>query len=217
MDVFVFADEAGCFTFNRQPNVSRYFVLCTITAKSCDFGLSLHDLRRNLVWQREELGDFFHCSDDRNKIRSQVFQLLSKQDFSIQATICEKSKALPELRATRARFYQSAWYYHFRHGLKGAIASPTRLLVTAASLRTRREKLSFANALGQVVGDSVKENPWAMDFRPAATDPCLQAADYCAWAIQRKWERGDEVAYNIISSKITYEYDLWYSGQTHFY
>jgi hypothetical protein len=27
---------------------------------------------------------------------------------------------------------------------------------------------------------------------PHMSDPCLQVADYCTWAIQRKWERGDE-------------------------
>ncbi|QXX73963.1 hypothetical protein [Methylovirgula sp. HY1] len=32
---FIFADEAGCFTFNREANVSRFFILCTVTM--CDW------------------------------------------------------------------------------------------------------------------------------------------------------------------------------------
>jgi len=46
--LFVFADEAGCFTFNREPNVSRYFILCTVVMDKCSVGTDLLDLRRRL-------------------------------------------------------------------------------------------------------------------------------------------------------------------------
>lgn len=58
---------------------------------------------------------------------------------------------------------------------------------------------------------------WMTDFCPASADPCLQVADYCAWAIQRKWERDDPRSYDLISDRITYEYDLWSHGNTHHY
>jgi len=45
----------------------------------------------------------------------------------------------------------------------------------------------------------------------------LQIADYCTWAIQRKWERTDAKSYNIIKDRITYEYDLWGHGTKHYY
>jgi hypothetical protein len=51
----------------------------------------------------------------------------------------------------------------------------------------------------------------------AATDPCLQVADYCAWVIQRKWERGDTVSYDMIREKIATEFDLWKNGPNHYY
>jgi hypothetical protein len=52
-------------------------------------------------------------------------------------------------------------------------------------------------------------------FCPAAADPCVQIADYCAWAIQRKWERADERSYRLIAGKIDHEYDLWARGTVH--
>jgi hypothetical protein len=36
----------------------------------------------------------------------------------------------------------------------------------------------------------------------------LQVADYCCWAIQRRWERGLDVEYMRIRSAITSEFDL---------
>jgi len=52
---------------------------------------------------------------------------------------------------------------------------------------------------------------------PAATDPCIQLADDSAWAIQRKWKRGDTASDDMIRDKTATEFDLWKSGPTHYY
>jgi hypothetical protein len=54
-------------------------------------------------------------------------------------------------------------------------------------------------------------------FWPAESDPCLQVADYCTWAIQRKWERGDTRSYDLIEDKIESEFDAWEIGANHYY
>jgi hypothetical protein len=51
----------------------------------------------------------------------------------------------------------------------------------------------------------------------SAKDPMLWVADYCAWAIQRKWETGDTRSHKLIEEKISTEFDLWSVGQTHYY
>ncbi|WP_017995805.1 DUF3800 domain-containing protein [Rhizobium leguminosarum] len=214
---FLFADEAGCFTFKREQNVSRYFMLCTVTTSDLQAATSLHELRRKLIWDGVELGDFFHATVEKQAVRDRVFETMLQHDFEVQVTICEKSKAQPQVRRDKARFYQYAWFYHFRYGIAPYIPEDTDLLVTAASLGTKKEKLSFTNCLSDVMGQTVRKARWAVDFRPSATDCCLQIADYCAWAIQRKWERGDTRSYDMIKAKITYEYDLWKHGAKHHY
>ncbi len=54
-------------------------------------------------------------------------------------------------------------------------------------------------------------------FWPSATDPCLQLTDYCTWAIQRKWEKGDSRSYDMIKNRITYEYDMFRKGTSYYY
>lgn len=49
---YMFADEAGDFEFSRKPNVSRYFVICTVTMNNCGIAHRLLDLRRELIWAR---------------------------------------------------------------------------------------------------------------------------------------------------------------------
>lgn len=214
---YLFADEAGCFTFNRNQNVSKYFILCTVTANDLSIGPALHELRHELIWEGMELGDFFHCTVDAQQVRDRVFECLLQHDFQIQATLCEKSKAQPQVCKEKSRFYQYAWFYHFKHGIARHVEADAELLVTAASLGTKKEKLSFTNCLSDVMQQTIRRGKWAVDFRPSSADPCLQVADYCAWAIQRKWERGDLRSYNLIRDRMTYEYDLWRRGDRHYY
>lgn len=216
-DKFVFADEAGCFTFNRDQNVSRFFVLCTVVMSDCKVATDLLELRRKLAWSGAELGEYFHATTDKQQVRDAVFDVIKRHDFKIQATIMEKSKAQPQVRETKPTFYQYGYFFHFRHGVSKLLGSKSETLVTTASLGTRKEKVAFEDAVSDVMRQTNGSRKWKADFMPCHSDPCLQVADYCAWAVQRKWERGDTRSYDLVSDRISYEYDLWARGTTHYY
>ena len=212
----IFADEAGDFEFSRKRNVSRYFILCTVAMDSCHVAEDLLNLRRQLAWDRFNLGDYFHATVDKQRVRDEVFNLITNHDFTVQATIMEKSKAQIQVRTSRARFYQYGWLYHFRHGTKPLLNGIPELMIMTASIGTKKERASFASAVEDAMSQTINAN-YRTDFCPASADPCLQIADYCAWALQRKWERNDLRSYNLISDRITYEYDLWSRGDKHHY
>ena len=185
--------------------------------KQLDVAMALSRLRHDLLRRGEALSDYFHATTDSQAIRDAVFAELQKHDFRVQATICEKSKAQPQVRSSKARFYQYPWFYQFKHGLAPYVDKGDSLIVTAASIGTKKERDTYTNALRDVMQQHLKKEQWAVDFRPAMADPCLQVADYCAWAIQRKWERNDSRSYALIESKISYQYELWAKGSTHYY
>lgn len=214
---FIFADEAGCFTFNRNQNVSRYFILCTVVMDTCDMAAALLNLRRKLAWDGFELGDAFHASEDKQAVRDQVYGTIIEHPFSVQATIMEKSKAQPQTCTTKARFYQYGYFFHFKHGATKVLTPECEALVTTASLGTKKERAAFEAAVGDVMRQTKRSKAWKADFMPSASDPCLQVADYCAWAVMRKWERNDERSYKLIADRVTYEYDLFGPGTTHYY
>ena len=60
----MFADEAGDFAFKRGPNISKFFIACSITVESCTLGEELLQLRREMAWQRQSMGDYFHATTD---------------------------------------------------------------------------------------------------------------------------------------------------------
>jgi hypothetical protein len=218
MRKYLFADEAGDFEFARKTNVSRYFIVCTVTLENCAVEHALADLRRDLAWRgNSAMGDYFHASHDNQCIRDLVFDLIAAHEMRIDATILEKSKAQSQTRTSHARFYQYAWYFHFRSIAREILATDEELLLTTASLGTKRLRKTFAATVNNVVQQVATRNSWATYFCPAGSDLGLQVADYCTWAIQRKWERNDTRSYDLIRRKVVREYDLWAAGTQHFY
>ena len=217
---FIFADEAGCFTFNREHNVSKHFILCTVVMDDCAVGTELLNLRRKLAWEGAELGDYFHATTDAQAVRDEVFRIITKFPFTIQATIMEKCKAFPRLRTSKPRFYQHGYFYHFKYGATAQLNKDSEALVTTASLGTRKERLAFESAVADVMHQTKNVKEWRADFMPCHADPCLQVADYCAWAVQRKWEskdKWDTRSFDLIKDRVTYEYDLFKPGKEDFY
>ena len=64
-DRFIYADEAGCFTFNRNPNVSKYFIITTIILPDWQSPtLGLQGLRHDLLRSGDEIGDLSRSVSD---------------------------------------------------------------------------------------------------------------------------------------------------------
>ncbi|MFP5434163.1 MAG: hypothetical protein ACLGIM_13765, partial [Alphaproteobacteria bacterium] len=109
------------------------------------------------------------------------------------------------------------WYQHFRWGMTDTIRTCDEMHITTASIGTKKGQVEFTDAVKDVVRQTVKGVRARTSFWQCSTDPCLQLADYCTWAIQRKWERGDTRSYNLIKDRITYEYDMFQRGTTLYY
>ncbi|WP_312795524.1 DUF3800 domain-containing protein [Tianweitania sp.] len=216
---FLFADEAGDFEFRTGPNISKYFIVCTMTVDDCTIGNDLLDLRRKLAWEGLPVASYFHATTDKTVVRERVYDLILGGDykFRIQATIMEKRKALPRIRPTQERFFQYGWFYHFKNALLPLLPKGDELLITTASIGTKKGQAVYTSAVNDVVSQHLARDRWKTFFPKSEADPCLQIVDYCTWAIQRKWERGQTEAYDRIAPYIEYEFDLWRYGTKYHY
>lgn len=216
--IYVFADEAGDFAFDRQGG-SRYFIIGSVTMEDCRIGADLLELRRELALaDKLRPGQAeFHASEDRQAIRNAVFDLLDAHDFRVDATILDKSKTHPPLAADLLRFYKQAWYLHFQY-VGPKIAGPKDdLLVVASALQINKKKAVLGHAVADVVRQVVRARSHRTAFWPAQADPCLQVADYVTWAIQRKYEKYDQRSYKLIRDKIASEFEPFGRGPTTYY
>jgi hypothetical protein len=211
----LFADESGNFDFSKKRDATRYFILAAVTLEDCSrVSSGLHELRHQMAWEGHDHPGPFHAAQDPAPVRNRVFELIEKLDFRIDALILEKAKALPQIRATDESFYQHAWLYLMKH--VGPRLECSELLVVSASVGSKKKRTAFYGAVQDVMRQvgSVTYKTACWD---ASSDACLQVADYCGWALYRKWEAGDSGPYNRIMPKIKSEYDLFAGGSVYYY
>ena len=215
-DRYVFADEAGNFHFSRNPGASKYWILCTATMDDCHAGDDLLQLRRDLGWQGLHLSKVPHATEDGPSIRGVVYNRIMRSDIRVDATVFEKRKTEPRLQ-TNLALYKLGWYLHFKYVAPRVVTSQDRLFVVAASIGTKKTRAAFQQAVDDVVTQVSPCRRYRVAQWPAQSDPCLQVADYCTWAIQRSWEQGDNGPLNLIQSKVQSNKDIWASGKTYYY
>lgn len=217
MRTYIYADESGNFDFSLKRDASRYFILTTVTMTDLVVENELLELRRELSWEGLELRGGFHASEDKQRVRDRVFDILRRHNFSVDSTIIEKRKAQPQLSSTNERFYKYAWFFHMRSLAKWLDAPGRQLMVVAATLGNTRQGERHLSDIEDVMSQTVARSEKRVSMWPADSDPCLQIADYCSWAIQRKWERSDTRSYDLIKDKVSSENDVFSSGTVFYY
>lgn len=215
--ISVFADESGNFDFSRKQGASRYFILTTVSCPSFAVGDALLRLRREIAWEGHGTDSEFHATTDAQAVRDRVFDVLCTHDFRVDATILEKAKANPHTRQTDDRFYKLAWWLHMKHVAPRVVRPHDELFVVGASLGVKKKRAVMHTA----VQDVIRQVSPTTNFRTASwnahSEPCLQVADYCCWALSRKWEKGDDRSYALIQHKIRSEFDVFRSGRRLYY
>jgi len=201
-----------------RAGVSKFFVLTTVLFR--DHGAlqaDLQELRHDLAAEGYDLRRGFHASEDPQRIRDRVFDVLSRHDFCVDATVFEKAKANPSLRRDEVEFYGSAWFLHLRQVLPSRCLPAPEVLVVAAEINVSAKREAYLTSIRRAMRRVSPETAYEAAFWPASSDLCVQAADYCSWAIFRKWERGDLRSYRLIAERIDREYDMFASGGTRYF
>jgi hypothetical protein len=201
--VYLFGDEAGNFDFSRHPSASRYFILVTVAMGDCQAGDRLQALRRRLAWRGVHLGAVLHASEDPQPVRDEVFTTLLRCDMRIDATIVTKASMPVDMRDPHL-LYRYAWHEHFARIAGEVAGTGDRLLAVASDLGTRKRRGAFHLAVDDAVRASAR-CAHRVAFWPNMSEPCLVVADYCTWAIQRRWERDDDRSHRLIADKIASE------------
>ena len=208
-DLYVFADEAGCFTFRRQAGASAYFVLCTLRTADCGLSHELLQIRRDGALAGRSDANKLHATTDPQSVRDRVYQAILSVPFEVDVTVLEKCKAPPEIAANHASFYGVAWSLHLAQLRPSLLTTEGRVLLTAASLGPKRNRAVFKGAVNNVLQGMLDRHRWEIAFLESSQDPMLWAADYCAWAIQRFYERNDERAFQLIQPRIKSLQEPW--------
>ncbi|MCI5137873.1 MAG: hypothetical protein D3922_05550 [Candidatus Electrothrix sp. AR1] len=132
-------------------------------------------------------------------------------DLRIDSLIVEKNKIVPALQASE-EFYPRMLGHLIRHVAeqeREELDSMKELIVITDSIPIKKKRAAVEKAVKTVLK---KMLPSGCRFRvlhhASMSNMGLQLADYCNWAIFRKWESGDRLFYDALREGIKSELEI---------
>lgn len=218
MIVYIFLDEGGNFDFSKEG--SHYYTFTSVVmTRPFPFYSQFENYKYDVIEYGKSI-DKFHCTEDNAHVRSRVFQLIkdSLDKIRIDSVIVRKCKTGPALRPPE-KFYPRMLSYLLKHIIdKIDFNKVEEVIVITDSLPTKRNKKLFEKAIKTNLSRSLKSDAsYRIIHHPSCAHYGLQIADYCNWAIMRKWERGDAGHYSTIRSSIKSEFNIFRHGKNKYY
>ena len=216
--VYLFLDEGGNFDFS--PSGTRYFILTSVaTRRPFPSHASLDDFKHDCLEYGLET-EYFHCADDNTHVRRKVFELIAGHlgSLRIDCLIVEKLKTGPALREDK-RFYPEM----LGHLLKWVIPRELKdgvdeVVVITDTIPIQKKRQAVEKA---IKGALARMLPVGMRYRilhhASRSHYGLQIADYCNWAVFRKWQKGEVEFYDLIKPALKSEFDIFRTGTTLYY
>lgn len=202
--LYSFLDEGGNFDFS--PGGTRYFTLTAVTTHR-PFVLhnALDDLQHELLEQgRGLLG--FHCTEDRKAVRRDVFDcILGHLDrLHIVGVVIEKARVREEDRAPE-RFYPLIAEHLLAQVFSESpsAARAPRVIITD-SLPVQKKRRAVEKALKQGLAARLPQaTRYHLLHQSSISHLGLQVADYCNWAIFRRFQQGEQHYFDRLGLEVT--------------
>lgn len=216
----IFIDESGNFDFSS--NGTKFFILTAVSTTDCPELLSgCLQLRHRIAAAGLDLEEF-HATEDRQVVRDQMFDLLERhvahRCFTIDAIIAQKNRANPAIREETVfypRLLKILLHWVFRHRTHAMV---DRTNVWAARIGTKKKRIVFEKAVKSYLAHELETSlPYDIFMHSSVSHPMLQVADYCCWAINRKWKDGDLRPYSKVRSAVLTEFDVFRLGRREYY
>ena len=206
---YLFLDESGNLDFSDRG--TRHFVLTSVGMVR---PFRLYDALDAYKYDCLEYGlenEHFHCAEDNRYVRGRVFDIIGGHldAVSVDSLIVEKRKTNPALTGDR-RFYPEMLGYLLKHVLSrqsNTEAEEVIVITDTIPLQKRRQAIEKAvkHTLARMLPPRHKYRILHHDSR---SHYGLQIADYCCWAISRKWRTGERTWYDRIKPAVCSEVEI---------
>jgi len=218
---YIFLDEAGNFDFS--PTGTRYFVLTSVSTRR---PFAAHAALDDYKYDCLEFGldtEYFHCADDNPRVRGRVFELIAEHldGLRIDSLIVEKRKTDPALREDK-RFYPEMLGYLLKFVLPKEVESGAEeVIVITDTIPVQKKRQAIEKSIQQALAKMLKMLPTGIRYRilhhASRSHYGLQVADYCCWAVFRKWQRGETGHYDRVKPAVRSEFDIFRTGTRYYY
>ncbi len=216
--VYIFLDEGGNFDFSRGG--TTYFTLTSVTrTRPFLLNAALDDYKYDLLEYGKNV-EYFHASEDNPHVRGEVFDRIVEHTdtLRVDSLIVEKPKTGPALRAEH-NFYPKMLGYLLRHVIqREATTTVDEIIVVTDSIPVNKKRKTVEKAVKLVLAEMLPGHTrYRILHHDSKAHYGLQVADYCNWAIYRKWSSGDTLQYDRIKPMICSEFEIFRGGATYYY
>ena len=203
---YIFLDESGNFDFGNSG--TRYLVLTSVGIfRPSPMWGRLDDYKYHNIETGTDI-EYFHCYNDRRPVRRAVFNVIADHldNMRICCVVNEKEKTAPEMRDDK-RLYQWMLGYLLRRALSEELnAGAEEIIVITDTIPVNKKRRALEKSIKQaVVRNQLPKVTYRILHHQSRSHYGLQVADYCCWAIFRKWEREDSTWYDRIKPAIRHE------------
>ena len=216
----IFIDESGNFDFSLRG--TKYFHLTAVSTLGCPELLTdVYDLKHRIALTGLGLEEF-HAAEDRQLVRDQMYEVLGRHAahrcYAVDALIIQKNRVRPDLRGD-ALFYSRMLRVLLRWVVRHRIPeNAEKILMWTARIGTNRQRHSFEKAVRtSLARDLPVRIPYHVFIHSSASHPMLQVADYCCWAVAKKWKDGELRPYAKVQSAIMSELEIFRRGGKEYY
>lgn len=211
--IFLYLDEAGNFDFSEKG--SRYYILtCVAMRRPFHHVAPLSSIKYDLIEQHripKHLTNYFefHASEDPQSTRDLVFNCIGRylDRFAIYCGVFEKSRIPLDSRDPHY-LYASMFRWLIEQIAVQYPKEINRIVVVTDTIPVKKRSGALRQTLKSNLNDIIV--PMGMEYElyhhSSESDCNLQIADYCCWAVQRKWERDDDRSYRLIEQAIAQIY-----------
>ena len=202
--VYLFLDESGNFDFS--PGGTRHFILgCVVYRRASALYAEVMDLRYDLMEEGYDL-ERFHATEDRQAVRDRVFAVIGRHldAIEIHSLVVEKATTDPAIR-TAVRFYPEMLGRLLGHVFE-TLSGYSEVIVITDSIPVASQRRAIEKAVKTTLAEILPpRSRYRIYHHDSRSNIGIQIADYCTWAIQRKWKDGDERSYVLVREAIRSE------------
>ena len=210
---YIFLDEASNFDFG--VNGTRYFALASVSMRRPFTAFTaLDDYKHDCLEAGRNL-EYFYCSHDREEVRTGLFDLIAAHldGIRIDSLVVEKSRAGPALQEA-VRFYPEMLGHLLKFVLPRELdADTSEVIVITDAIPVNKKRKAVEKAVRTTLARML---PPGMNYRilhhQSRSHYGLQIADYCCWAVFRKWQRRESVWYDRIKPAVCNELEMSRGG-----
>ncbi len=223
--LFIFIDESGGLDFS--PKGTKYFSISAISTLNPLGKEKLEEIKYDLIEKGIDI-EYFHATEDKQLVRNRVYDFIeSLEDIEIDSVIVQKNKANPSLildkekKSKKGKGYK-LYIIALRTLLKYIYeryenSENIDLVVVILSSIFTKGKHDLIKMIIKKYLKQEFQKPFFLYFHQCKADKNTQIADYCCWAIHKKWTDGEMRPYSAIQNKIRSEFDIFGIGETIYY